>query len=796
MGLIAAIISQLEPEDLVRASAVSRLWRDAATDEQLWQHMCTAIPLLAQLKAEAWCELSWRELFAQQRRCDDIAKRAQDERVPIGPRHELEHYRAFVGDGKLPAGCTQVTCAMIERNGLLERLDTEYEQSRLDKGRALFSELPLTPRPVAELASDLGRIKTQKYPLAPANSYLAKVEYYSEGDSSWLEAHIAKHEQNAVDFGEIDARGVRTFFGAVLQLKPSQIRKLVGEMIDKRDGYWTSSSARKAYRVTIKFCNDVLARMTATADAPSTDERDCVQQNNIRKAEATDEDDERVRLIYDDLLPSPARTRPRDLIPVNLRIPELPTLSARADYLLGLEIYSADGDAIFSTLSELDSLQECSKDTHRLISPDFDPCAWPGDRREVGEVPQVDLFLFRKQDCSRLCLAAANDQGHAYDGDYSEDTTIYNEFDIDGTGFGNAEPNDMFNRMIVKVEMRLRGHSLTELSVQLEDDEYGGFGEWIESSVDCLLQAVQSPAFASRWVAPLQSVGAVRMPSTSAADIDSNNTKKKPRLMSSPTSTSSALQLLTTTAIVRSKPPPVMTHVLMQLEVKELIYASAVCRDWRDAAAHGNSWSLIFESEPVLTELYETFRSKFSHRQLYLQQAKANALASAPFVSVATSDYQCAVEVFTPSGTLLTQVVSLDPSRGHDLETIFTLDLSKSICEVSKDTVPKVKVYLVRKHDSKRICLVDAGIDDGDAEVMWFENTYHAGKLCDPDAFRIPYLDVSIDVEQIEDEGREKLKTLKVKMDDYNGAEAEPIIVSLDGLLQMLECPGYAHCWV
>jgi hypothetical protein len=46
---------------------------------------------------------------------------------------------------------------MIERNGLLERLDTEYEQSRLGKGRALFSELPLTPRPVAELASDLGR---------------------------------------------------------------------------------------------------------------------------------------------------------------------------------------------------------------------------------------------------------------------------------------------------------------------------------------------------------------------------------------------------------------------------------------------------------------------------------------------------------------------------------------------------------------------------------------------------------------------------------------------------------------
>jgi hypothetical protein len=269
--------------------------------------------------------------------------------------------------------------------------------------------------------------------------------------------------------------------------------------------------------------------------------------------------------------------------------------------------------------------------------------------------------------------------------------------------------------------------------------------------------------------------------------------------MSSPTSTSSALQLLTTTAIVRSRPPPVMTHVLMQLEVKQLIYASAVCRDWRDAAAHGNSWSLIFESEPVLTELYETFRSKFSHRQLYLQQAKANALASAPFVSVATSDYQCAVEVFTPSGTLLTQVVSLDPSRGHDLETIFTLDLSKSKCEVSEGTVPKVKVHLVRKQDSKRICLLDAGASDADGEYLYFyDNTYHAEKLCDPGAFRTPDFSarMEMDLEQIEDEDRETLKTLKVEMHDYDGGEAELMIVSLNGLLQMLACPGYAHCWV
>ena len=52
---------------------------------------------------------------------------------------------------------------------------------------------------------------------------------------------------------------------------------------------------------------------------------------------------------------------------------------------------------------------------------------------------------------------------------------------------------------------------------------------------------------------------------------------------------------------------------------------------------------------------------------------------------------------------------------------------------------------------------------------------------------------------------RKKQKTVEVKeikmrpgieMHDYDGGEAEPMIVSLNGLLQMLECPGYAHCWV
>eukprot|EP01043_Picozoa_sp_COSAG02_P071728 COSAG02_NODE_13225_length_1423_cov_1.303625_1_plen_392_part_10 len=378
VGLVAAVVAQLtDPEDLARVAAVSRVWREASRDERAWERMCAALPLLWRLKSAEGCGLGWRELFVQQQRCDYLAARPQ--RMAIGPRLELEHYRAVVGSGKLPPGCTQVTRAMIEANGqrLLERLDLEYEQSRLDKGWAIFTELELPPRPVEELAADLGRTKTiPKFPNAAQDSYAATLmTYWSAGDDSWFEAHISKHERAKTRFDVIDARGVREFFSDLLQRKESQIRKLREEMKEQRDNYWTESGDRKAYAATASFCKEVLARRKATVDAESTDTRVTVVQNNIRKVEV-DEDDQLVRLVYDDLIRSSYHSLPRSLC-----IKELPTMSLRSNFLIGLEIYGADGDAIFSTLSDLKPMQ-CAED-NVLLEPSFEPYAWPVSCQEV-----------------------------------------------------------------------------------------------------------------------------------------------------------------------------------------------------------------------------------------------------------------------------------------------------------------------------------------------------------------------------------------------------------------------------
>ena len=72
-------------------------------------------------------------------------------------------------------------------------------------------------------------------------------------------------------------------------------------------------------------------------------------------------------------------------IPAHLRIQPMPTMTTRSNFLLGLEIYTDDGDAVFSTLSELTSKSRA--EDNELLEPKFRPVAWPGDRREV---PRVD----------------------------------------------------------------------------------------------------------------------------------------------------------------------------------------------------------------------------------------------------------------------------------------------------------------------------------------------------------------------------------------------------------------------
>ena len=189
--------------------------------------------------------------------------------------------------------------------------------------------------------------------------------------------------------------------------------------------------------------------------------------------------------------------------------------------------------------------------------------AGPGE----DQGPQkINVFLIRKSDHSRLCLAAG-DEGHTNHDDNVSGSNVANTFAIDGTGFGDSTA-ELFNKMTVEVLMELsRDDMLTDVIIQLEDANYD---EFIDSSVESLLQVVESPGFASRWAekSPLPAKAESR---------EMTQAKKKMR----PTVTgavTNVLQLLTETVMVRSKTPAVMTQFFAQLEAKDLMQASEVSR--------------------------------------------------------------------------------------------------------------------------------------------------------------------------------------------------------------------------
>ena len=877
--LLMTVLAKLDDgEDLSRAAAVSKSWRDAAFDDKAWERLGSLgeeMPLLVQLKAEPWCKLGWRQLYVQQRRCDYSDERVDAPARPaIGPRLELEHYRAHVGDSKIPEGCVQVTCAMLEKNDLYKRLDVEYEQSMLDKGRAIFSHLPVPPTPIDELAADLGRTARRRYPDHPEGSYAASLMNFSAPDDSWFEAHI--HVQNdaisaqysgdpertktelryaVLAFHEFDSAGKRAWFGRLLGRKPAQLRKVIAEMKAKRDDYWSTTHVKNACRRTIAFCDDVLARKETTKGAP-TRSVSSLEENNIRKAEPDDEDDaECIRLIYDDLIPTPEqrcnkghvmqlRKGPwlngtvlqhgwccngcdpqlngtvlyeerwccstceydlcfecvpsRTSLPYNLKLPILETRSTRSNFMLGVEIYSDDGDAIYSALSELSTI--CSATSNEILElNDIDGCPWTADR---AEVPRLDVFLLRKSDHSRLCLATDASNGHAHDDDYGSGTSIYNQFIIDGTGFQGVGSENIFNKMHLQVRMETQGQLLAAVTIEMEDEIHD---EWLDSSVESLLQAVESPGFASRWVAPHRNV------QTQA--LASYQTSKIPRLATpfGSESVSTALQLLTKTAVVRSRAPPVMTLVFAKLEVKDLMQASEVCRDWREAAAHKNSWLKICESEPLVIALYDMYPRRHSRKQLYIQQVQANQLVSAPFAAVSCSDYRFAVEL-TAAGRhekIVTAVVAL-PADGqelmldHDSQEVVNYTLDQPIeISLGHDGPLSIalKLSLIRASDGKRLHLVDITEYDYDESIAGAKAHHNDDASGCNDAFSTLWFDCRIELQDDEDFDNEeyhtrKITNLSIDIDGYAVGYDMLLIPTLGGLLQMVECPGYAHLWV
>ena len=505
-----------------------------------------------------------------------------------------------------------------------------------------------------------------------------------------------------------------------------------------------------------------------------------------------DDDTERVRLVYDDLIPAPGRE-----LPAKLRIPVLETTSSRNDFLIGLEIFGTDA-VIFSTLSELSThCCRCANELLRFVDLRGN---WPGDA-EVGQ-PSVNMFMIRKSDHSRLCLATGARNGNTVHDDYGSGTTATIRFAIEGTGFRDSP--GLFNKITVEVRMEVGSSNLlTAVDVDLEEDNWE---EIIDSSVESLLQVVESPGFASRWVAPCTA------PPVKSESVKSQVAKKM--RTAAPGSVSNALQLLTETVIVRSKPPAVMTLVFAQLEVKDLMQASEVSRSWRTAAQNDHSWTAIFKREPLLTKLEEPWVSR---KQLCIQQAQAKKLVAVPLAEISYKDYCWAIEVYISSEdsddedshTMLMSVlapVAVPVGSFDDTFTILSCAADEAVgaieLEVNFGEDPQIAVCLslLRKRDSKRLFLFDT--------QATYEDDFIRGEKChapfegvDTFACASFYATVILQDEDYDDEWESthtrRIKGVDVDLEGYAAHQLDGLsIVTLSGLLQMVECPGYKHLWV
>lgn len=105
-GLLANIVPLLDAENLARAGSVSRVWRAAAlNDRELWLQVCSTFPLLVEIKAEAWCELSYRQLFVQMKEADYTAERAKEpSHKAFGPALRHEYFGAVPLDAGIQDG--------------------------------------------------------------------------------------------------------------------------------------------------------------------------------------------------------------------------------------------------------------------------------------------------------------------------------------------------------------------------------------------------------------------------------------------------------------------------------------------------------------------------------------------------------------------------------------------------------------------------------------------------------------------------------------------------------------------
>ena len=633
----------------------------------------------------------------------------------------------------------------------------------------------------------------------PAIRVDAPAVVYPEPTVWWRSAVLGLAQRFAarIDLAAVIAgQSVRGYFGSLLSRDVPYLEALISELEPKTTAqHWASSRVKEGYKCVISFCKDVKERKLKTKGMKNPQYHiSRTRQNNIRPASTAPTWEKlKYQLVYDDLIH-------RENFPYKYRLPVLETawMQHKLKYLIGVEVKSTSGQNIFSRLS---NLTETSSVTSLLACGDLH-CKW---YCHSGN-PCVSVFLLRKGDSSRLCLTTDSNTGHGHHDDYAgrDEMTYYNPFTVAGTG----DSDDAAARMCtaIGVEVRTTGtdSTLRHLEIGLDVRE-GDFHGHVVSTMEELLQTIEAPAFAARWIAPPQRTHfrkQITAPSSGLSQQQAPAAEHVCERLQRTVVTSPDLAIWTGTNV-----PSLLSVCLLHLsDVRDLVRAGQVCKGWHRASKHGTAWTqMLQDSAPTLKLLRGRRMCLHTCEQLYTQQRAADQAALVPLSPLPRTDYMLAVQI--AESTLFCCDLAAD---GH--ETLLQQDVH--IPNVKYDRITheisldgdinfSVKASLLRKRDSKCLHLFTC---EGNWEPLEFidpDETICLVRFGDYTSIRSALsadystrADVDVKL-TVQDWGKssktQTIAALEIVIDTYE--DEVPAVVNIGALLEMVEWPSFAHRW-
>lgn len=398
----------------------------------------------------------------------------------------------------------------------------------------------------------------------------------------------------------------------------------------------------------------------------------------------------------------------------------------RADYMIGVEvgIQRADGSPAVHHWSRLCELQHVCLCHDELMVADHVIGAAPVSTSDIAS-SVLSVFLLRKKDNRIIALC---EREEPLDHDYCY--RLF-EFSLRNTGVSSDVGKVVHFEAYVNHNLDCGGVDLgviTGVKICLDTDEGGWMDEEPVSTVDSLLQLLEAPAFADRWVPPvLTRSGVLGALGALGADVISAKSTKPPTTISANTFWQ---QIEKTTTL--------LNRILGYLAAKDLCLAGEVNRSWYTAAQSDVTWQRIclHSTFSLLSTMHKnhSWSTGMAWKGLYVQRILANKAATTASADPLLPDSGCneyLIGLQVTNGAegkrtpLLSILTDLSDNRSAIRELASVPEVRASAWVPTADFSPQLRVSLIRKRDGKILILGQGvesepdGSDDHVVQMCW-----------------------------------------------------------------------------